>query len=220
MKKHITLLLLLLCASVVFGQNAYKPSEYHHQKASLFALLPITSNDIVFLGNSITDGGEWAELFNAANIKNRGISADRTTDVLSRLDPIVKGQPRKIFLLIGVNDLGGGIEAAVVIENIKQIAERIAKESPATKLYIQSILPVNNTFKKFASRHGLRSNEIKEVNAALESYCRKGSATYLDINTPLSDSEGRLDARYTNDGLHLMGDGYIVWRDAIKKYVK
>lgn len=36
----------------------------------------------------------------------------------------------------------------------------------------------------------------------------------------LADHEGRLDKRYTNDGLHLTGEGYVVWRDAIKQHVK
>ena len=54
MKKPILTALLLLAAAAVFAQ-----SEYNFQRRSLFEKLPVTSKDIVFLGNSITDGGEW-----------------------------------------------------------------------------------------------------------------------------------------------------------------
>ena len=66
----------------------------------------------VFLGNSITDGGEWNELLANPRVKNRGISGDRSSWMLDRLDLIVGGQPRKLFLLIVTNDLAAGIPAA------------------------------------------------------------------------------------------------------------
>lgn len=220
MKKNLVICILALCATTLYAQQITKPSEYHFQKKSLYELLPVTSGDIIFLGNSITDGGEWAELFDNKNIKNRGISADRTYNVLERLDPIIKGAPKKVFLLIGINDLGAGFSPDVVLENTAKIIDRFQKESPRTKLYIQSILPINNTFEKYAKRHGTKTAEIKEVNNSLIQYCKYNNVTYIDINTPLSDSEGRLNAKYTNDGLHLMGEGYLIWRETIKEYVK
>ena len=59
MKKAILFAAALFVAVASFAQN-----EYNYQKRSLFEQLPIRGNDIVFLGNSITDGCEWAELFN------------------------------------------------------------------------------------------------------------------------------------------------------------
>lgn len=220
MKRNLIICILVLCTTILYAQQITKPSEYHFQKKSLYELLPVTSDDIVFLGNSITDGGEWAELFDNKNVKNRGISADRTYNVLERLDPIIKGAPKKVFLLIGINDLGAGFSSDVVLENTAKIIDRFQKESPRTKLYIQSILPVNNAFEKYAKRHGTKAAEIKEVNNSLIEYCKYNNVIYIDISTPLSDSEGRLNAKYTNDGLHLMGEGYLIWRDTIKEYVK
>ena len=40
------------------------------------------------------------------------------------------------------------------------------------------------------------------------------------IETLFVDDQGRLRADLTNDGLHLMGQGYLIWRDAIKPYIK
>ena len=63
MKRLLLLTLLLLGAGRVLAQG-----EYYDQRRSLFEVLPIRSSDIVFLGNSITDGGEWAELFDLSLI--------------------------------------------------------------------------------------------------------------------------------------------------------
>jgi hypothetical protein len=51
---------------------------------------PLNFNDIVFLGNSITESGkDWSKRLNYPNIKNRGIGGDVTDGVLARLDEII-----------------------------------------------------------------------------------------------------------------------------------
>src|SRR5699024_8845969 len=75
-------------------------SPYYHQRATQFEDLPKTEDQIVFLGNSITDGGNWSELFQDDKIINRGINADITTGVLNRLKEVVNRKPKKVFLLI------------------------------------------------------------------------------------------------------------------------
>ena len=207
MKKTILTALLLFAAATVFAQ-----SEYNFQRRSLFEKLPVTSKDIVFLGNSITDGGEWNELLANPRVKNRGISGDRSSWMLDRLDPIVGGQPRKLFLLIGTNDLAAGTPAAEVVANVRKIVERFQSESPRTKLYVQSVFPVNDSFKKYA--------DIVAVNKGLQALCAEKGIVYIDLWTLLADKNGKLRADLTNDGLHLMGEGYIVWRDAVLPYVK
>ena len=66
--------ILILAAALFTACTAFAQSEYNLQRRSLFEVLPVYSSDIVFLGNSITDGCEWAELFNNRHVKNRGIS--------------------------------------------------------------------------------------------------------------------------------------------------
>lgn len=215
MKKPILTIAFLFAAAVAFAQG-----EYHFQRRSLFEQLPVTSRDIIFLGNSITDGGEWHELFASRRVKNRGISGDRTGWMLERLDPILKGQPKKLFLLIGTNDLAADITVGEVVANVRKIIERFQSESPRTKLYVQSVFPVNNSFKKFATRHGRHDADIVAVNKELQALCAAKGIVYIDLWTPLADKNGKLRSDLTNDGLHLMGQGYIVWRDAVMPYVK
>jgi len=93
----------------------------------------IDKSDIVFLGNSITHYGEWAEIFDNDNIKNRGISGDSAEGVYERLDPIVKGKPKKIFLLIGVNNLSRDFTVDSVLNTIVKIADKIRRRDTSYK---------------------------------------------------------------------------------------
>lgn len=189
-------------------------STYYHQRVSLFRLLPQSKGDIIFLGNSITDGGEWSELFNDLKIKNRGISGDRTFGVLNRLDEIYDRKPDKVFLLIGINDLAGNIKPDSVLKNILAISSLLKEKSPFTKLYVQSIFPVNERLGKFGG-HTSKRKEIQIVNKALFDSAVKYQYDYVDVFSALADSTGRLHADYTNDGLHLSGPGYRKWKETI-----
>lgn len=215
MKRILILFIALFAAGPLFAQG-----EYNYQRRSLFEVLPVLSSDIVFLGNSITDGCEWAELFNNRHVKNRGISADRSGWLLDRLDPIIEGHPKKLFLLIGTNDLAAGVTPEEIVANVAKLIDRFRNESRWTKIYVQSILPVNGKdFSKYKN-HYAHSHLIVPTNKKLEALCDEKEVTYLDVWGALADHDGKLDKRYTNDGLHLMGEGYLVWRDAIKYHVK
>lgn len=193
-------------------------STYYHQRVTQFRTLPKTSDDIIFVGNSITDGGEWSELFSDKHLKNRGISGDGSAGVLNRIDEISNRKPSKVFLLIGINDLSGNISTDSIFKNITQISSYLKQESPSTKLYIQSLLPVNNTFKKF-DRHTSKGEQIKLLNTLLKQNSSIYQYTYIDLYPHFCDSNNKLDKKFTNDGLHLKGEGYLLWKHLIYPYV-
>jgi hypothetical protein len=93
-------------------------TTYYHQRVSMFKKLPMTQGDIIFLGNSITEGGSWGELFGDEKVKNRGISGDFTVGVMQRMDEIVQRKPSKVFLMIGINDLSRNISPDSIVKNI------------------------------------------------------------------------------------------------------
>ena len=218
MKKTILLIIAAFIVTNVYAQTP-EGNEYNYQRRTLFEILPTATSDIIFLGNSITDGCEWSELFGNPNMKNRGISADRSYWILNRLDPIIQGKPSKLFLLIGVNDLGAGDSPQSIIENTAKIIERFQEESPQTKLYVQSIFPVNSDFPKFAKRHSSKSAEIVETNELLKDLCTQKNIPFIDVHSKLADQDGKLSTEYTNDGLHLMGQGYLVWKEVLEEYI-
>ncbi len=189
-------------------------NTYYHQRASLFTSIPATNRDIIFLGNSINDGAEWAELFNDIRIKNRGISGDMTTGILHRLTEVTDRKPAKVFLMIGINDLGRGVSPDSVVKNILLINDYIKQETPSTKVYIESILPVNPSFGKFAGQVS-KVKEILQANALLKSAAKAHGFAFIDLHSSFVNAQGYLDSKYTNDGLHLVGAGYQLWRHLI-----
>ena len=209
--------LMLLSVNILSAQGKYHP--LYHQRASLFEELPIKNTDVVFLGNSITHFGEWHELLNNPNIKNRGISGDIAQGVYDRLDPILNGKPAKIFLLIGINDVSHDVAADSIVRAISKIVLKIGTHSPQTKLYIQSVLPVNPDFGLFL-KATTRGDEVLKINSGLKELCSKHVLTYIDAYSALKEEASeKLRPEYTNDGLHLLGKGYLKWVEVLRGYI-
>ncbi len=216
--KHILITLFVVLFAQISDAQTQKYSTFYMQRSSLFNKLSITSKDIVFIGNSITNGAEWNELFPQKRVKNRGISGDTSEGVFDRLDAVVKGKPAKIFILIGVNDISREIKVETIVLNMKQIVEKIQKESPKTKIYIQSILPVNPDFEMFKGH--MKPELIKEINQFYQNIAQKYKVNYIDLYSHfLEDGTDKMNKKYTNDGLHLLGEGYLLWREIVKPYL-
>ncbi len=142
---------------------------------------PDIKNEIVFLGNSITDGMEWSELLGNKKCVNRGISADITEGILIRLEAITKLQPAKLFIMIGVNDLSRNMTPEEVAANYRKILERVKSETPRTKVYIESVLPVNPAT-GMALNHTNKTPQIMELNGRLK---ETGCGIRIYLHRPL-----------------------------------
>jgi lysophospholipase L1-like esterase len=169
----------------------------------------------VFLGNSITEGGNWRKLLKDSTVINRGISGDNTFGVLARMDEIIKLKPARVFILIGTNDLSKRIPDEVVIENIFAIVSKLKAGSPKTKIFVQSILPVNDTVEKFPQQFN-NASHILTINDQLSRYSERLRYTYIDLYGKFVDDQGKLKASYTFDGLHLNAAGYQHWVGILK----
>ncbi|RYZ53518.1 MAG: GDSL family lipase [Chitinophagaceae bacterium] len=189
--------------------SSYANSHYR-QRLAFFKKMPDSKKEIVFLGNSITEGGEWQELIPGKNVKNRGISGDVTWGVLARLDEVVSAKPAKIFLLIGINDMKRGIPVDTIAKNYQRIVERIRSSSPRTKLYIQSVLPVNEAMLA-PSYKNLKNGLIDSLNTKLEALAKSAACTYVNLHVAFKNDAGQLAKEYTTDGIHLWPLAYIRW---------
>lgn len=189
---------------------------YYQQRVEAFRAERANTGRVVFLGNSITEGGDWKKLLKDSLVINRGISGDVTFGVLKRLDEVTRHKPTKVFLLIGVNDLSRNTPNAVILQNIFSIVTRIHNESPRTVVYVQSILPVNPLHKKFPPRFN-KQNDIEEINAQLAKYHEALKYTYLNISSQFLDAKFSLDLKYSTDGLHLNEAGYVHWVNYLRK---
>lgn len=212
----IVVLAVLLAATLFFltiSRLAVEAVERHHQgqRTDFFKHYPVYQNDIVFLGDSITDGGCWEELFPGIALKNRGINADTTLGVLKRLDDTIVNKPRAIFILIGTNDLPWFEyrKDEDILQTYSEILDRVKTQSPSTKVFVQSILPRG---KRFAKR-------IQGLNRRLQDLAKRFGYTFIDLYPTFAGPQGELKKELTNDSLHIMANGYALWVEILKPYV-
>ena len=196
--------------------NTYTP--YYHQRASHFATLNIDNNDIVFVGNSLSDNGRWNEMFDNADIKNRGIIGDIVQGISDRIDFVTKGHPRKIFLLVGVNDVSHHLTPDSIATAVEKLIVKIKSQSPETQLYLQSWLPINNDFKRYRNMIG-KEEIILQGNVLLKQVARRQDIPFIDLFSLFADRQCKLPRYMTNDGLHVNDEGYKIWRDAVAPYI-
>ncbi len=169
---------------------------------------------IVVLGDSLTHWGDWKSLFPDAEITNCGMAGDTTEDVFARLGPAISSKPRKLFLLIGINDLLQTKGQAEVLNRYRAILKKIAKNSPATKVYVQSLLPVNTEM--FTS--SFSNEDLRDFSQKLQKIAEEKKLEYIDL-FPCFLKDGQMDREYTSDGLHLSPAGYDRWKELIEKFV-
>jgi len=219
MMKKLTLVIAF--ATAVFTLSAqtqkwdstYRPNNYG-LKVGQFKSYPNTSTDIIFLGNSITANVDWAELLGKPNVRNRGISGDITFGVLQRLDEVTEGAPAKVFILIGINDISRNVPDSVILQNYQTVISRIKKESPKTRIYFQTLLPVNNEFTQFKNHYN-KDEHIAAVNEGLKKLAARKKITLIDLHPHFLNADKKLDKQYTEDGLHLNAAGYKVWKELL-----
>lgn len=216
-------LLITICSLPAAGQGAAVDSSrfsvYWWHSKDMYDHLPAVKNSIVFLGNSITDSGEWFEFLGNRKCLNRGISADVTEGILLRLDAITRLQPKKLFIMIGINDLSLNMSVEAITANYRKILDRVRSESPRTKVYVQSVLPVNPA-SDMALNHTSKTPLIIELNGRLRELAAEYGHTWIDLFTLMADENNHLPRRYSIDGLHLTWEGYRVWTEAIRPYAK
>ena len=189
-------------------------AQYDHKK-SLYQQLMSKKGGTIFLGDSITEGGEWAELLGDSSIRNRGIAGDVSSALFKRLDDVIGLSPNKVFLMVGVNDLLF-VSVEEVVENYEAIVEKITKELPNCQLYLQSVLPINAEVRNIP----ITNESIRSLNKAILQIAKENNLQYLDIHSLLKDEKGNLRAEYTQDGIHINGQAYVLWSQAIKEHVE
>lgn len=184
--------------------------KLYYDRIELFKRDTLKFNQIVFLGNSITEGGkDWNEKFGVVGISNRGISGDSTDGVIARLNEIIHFSPKAIFLLIGINDIYNELTPSTdyVANNILKIIKRINQELPETKIFLQTILPVEKEVYK---------EKIIAVNGMIKTFVSKSKFEIIDLYSIFVNEEGKMKKELSYDGVHLNDKGYSVWVDHIK----
>lgn len=206
-------------SSVQFARRAYLSYKLGHEnlprnsssvsQREQFELVEIRA-DVAMVGDSLIQSGNWNELFPGKMIVNRGVGGDRTDDLLVRTRGVLRAHPRKIFLLVGINDLFWHRKTHIILRDYFRLTQALSQGG--AKLYVQSILECAK------ESCGIDLEEIRAINDKLRDHCNKNGFTFIDLNAVLSGPDGLLE-KYHYDGVHLRGEAYLKWRDLIAPYV-
>ncbi|MDO4635517.1 MAG: GDSL-type esterase/lipase family protein [Streptococcus sp.] len=166
------------------------------------------SGEIVFVGDSITEFNPIEELIESSlKIYNRGIRGITSLQLLDHLEEQILGlKPKIIFLMIGVNDLKTR-EPQLVFETILTIIKQVKKNLPQSKIYLQSILPINESSRFIRNKNRRSTKSVLILNKLLSEI---DNVYWLDLHSLLRDSNNELPERYTTDGVHLTIDAYRI----------
>jgi lysophospholipase L1-like esterase len=189
------------------GVNTYLEMRREH-----LAMLG-TRAEVVMLGDSLTELGEWQEMFPELKIANRGISSDTTSGILERLDEVLEAQPRKVFLMAGINDLSwGGVDEGVVLKNMGEVTRRLKAQGVEEVVLQATIFPGKN--------HGADlSRKVERLNKGLAQLAAEQGMEFIDLNKVLAP-DGSLKTDFTMDGIHLNGKAYKVWAEQLAPMMK
>ncbi|GAP71621.1 beta-lactamase [Candidatus Symbiothrix dinenymphae] len=181
---------------------------------------PITPTDIVFLGNSLTEGGQWSNYFPKQSIVNRGISGDVAMGIYDRLEQILPYKPKKIFLQTGANDVAHDLSTDSIAGLITQVVDKIRAEAPDTKLVLQGSLPINESFGRYKALTN-KTEVFPRLNAQLKAMAASRNIEFVNLFPLFTEpNTNELRKELTSDGLHVNSKGYAIWVKAIEKLVK
>lgn len=154
----------------------------------------------------------WNQNFHGWNAGDFGWGADQTQNILWRVDngEIDGVNPRVIVLLAGTNNVGAHATAEDVTRGIEAIVQKMREKAPMATIVLMGIFPRNDNMAFMPV--------IDQINQNLSHFADGKTVRYLNINSKLADSNGKLFDGMMNarDKLHPALKGYQVWADALR----
>jgi beta-glucosidase len=203
-------------AAAKVGMGANQFMERHEKFLARKTQGPI---DVVFLGDSITQGWEgpgkdvWDKFYGDRNAANFGIGGDRTQHVLWRIDngELDGISPKVLVLLIGTNNIGYSAED--ILKGDTKIIDEIHEKLPNTKLLLLAIFPRGDDPSKPEVK--AMRDKLATVNKGLAALDDGNKTRYLDIGDKFLDADGKIPVDIMKDALHPTAQGYEIWAEAM-----
>jgi lysophospholipase L1-like esterase len=180
------------------------------------------SDNIVFLGDSITQSYNLTHYFPNQSIINSGVWGNRTDQAYKRLDnDVIAHNPKKIFILLGINDVGYGRTINDISKRMTEIIKKLRKYCPSSDIYILSICPLNiSDFEVWYPPMDKGINDtVDELNCLYIELAEKQDINYIDISSNLKNENNELVKEYSVEGLHLTEAAYESISKVIEKYI-
>lgn len=189
--------------------ESYSYPEYS-RRVSVFDSMPVKSNSIIFLGDSLIAGYEWSEKLENNLVINRGISGDTINGVSNRLEQLKDDNPSLIILKIGINDLSTNKEVDNIFMEYQNLISKLEKQYSNSKLILNTNFIINEKMYSQTIKSNLSNKKIVDFNQKLiKTYSQKYKI--IDVNEKLKEKNNNLKQSYTYDGLHLNNLGYEIW---------
>lgn len=179
---------------------SYKNNPQYEAFLTMFELNK-QETDVIFAGDSITSNCRFSEFFPEINLLNRGIGSDTVEGLFNRIGEISMHNPKKVFILIGINDISLGIPQDESLKWYQMSIEFLRDNNPDCEVYVVSVLPTNT----------VELCDISRFNIALQRICDETQTVYIDLwNYYFVDDESLNSKLFSTDGVHLNGYGYKV----------
>lgn len=222
MKLSIFIALGLLAGELVSAQSAVDFANLAKYKDDNALILNTKKKvDVVFMGNSITEG--WVkshpEFFSENNYTGRGISGQTSSQMLLRFqNDVVALKPKLVIINAGTNDIAqntGVYDQDFTFNNIKAMAD--IAQSNRIKVIIASVLPAA----AFPWRKEITdvAQKVDALNSRLKQYAQKNKLPFIDYNAAMRDEKGGLREGLSKDGIHPTLSGYTIMEPMIKKAI-
>lgn len=222
MKLSIFIALGLLAGELVSAQSAVDFANLAKYKDDNTLILNTKKKvDVVFMGNSITEG--WVkshpEFFSENNYTGRGISGQTSSQMLLRFqNDVVALKPKLVIINAGTNDIAqntGVYDQDFTFNNIKAMAD--IAQSNRIKVIIASVLPAA----AFPWRKEITdvAQKVDALNSRLKQYAQKNKLPFIDYNAAMRDEKGGLREGLSKDGIHPTLSGYTIMEPMIKKAI-
>ena len=166
-------------------------------------------SDAAFIGDSRTEALKTYGLLKGATYYTyKGLKVDTVFTEpyideggtkMTGVDAISRHQYERVYIMLGVNELGW-VSTDIFIDDYGKIIDELKKSQPDATIYVQSILPVSA---KKSEQDSIYNNpRINEFNALIEQMAKDKGATYLRVNEAVMDESGSLPADASTDGVH------------------
>ena len=164
--------------------------------------------DVVFLGDSLTEGYDLKAYYPEYNVVNRGIGGDTTFGLEKRLQISAYDiSPKMIMMLIGANNFD------TMMDNYENIVISLKENLTNSDVTLLSLTSMTKDW-------GRNNQKAQNNNIKIKEYANKYNLRYLDLYNPLLDeTTNELRLEYTTDGGHFTPQGYEVITSVIKPVI-
>lgn len=174
-------------------------------------------DDALFIGDSRMEGVyEYARLDNATFLTKVSMSIYTlmespvsNPDYKTVLDGLTDKQYGKIYIMVGINEIGTAT-TDYFISHYQKVISQIKELQPDAIIIIQAIMHV--TPSRDEADPYFNNANINERNEGLKTLANDVDVFYMDMNPVFDDENGNLAEEYSSDNIHLLANKYVEWR--------